>query len=319
MYMLRHAILENIWSKPAYILAILLEELRKEPGQRLKWLFWTDADTVVMNPKISLDVFLPPPEWAHVNLLTTEDGHGLNNGVFFIKVDPWSVELLAAVIAFPSYRPEVTLQYRDQSALAEILKMENFKLNYLLLPQRWFNAYQAELSDDSRRPWQINRGDLLVHFAGVPSRDERIRAFLDRAERRLAEWEIDYQNTTYPREIEEFWGAEHEKLAKGREEASKAVGDARALLENTRLQLAKHSSGMDDEDVEKVARGMGAVKQVLEEREDDSAAVMAATERLEEVCSLMGGKLVTTVNFFIGSWLAADRCKERSRGDGPAS
>ena len=35
---LRHAILDGIWSKPAYLLAVLLEELRKPDGQRLKWL-----------------------------------------------------------------------------------------------------------------------------------------------------------------------------------------------------------------------------------------------------------------------------------------
>lgn len=41
---LRHAILDGIWSKPAYILAVLLEELRKPDGQRLRWLLcalWT--------------------------------------------------------------------------------------------------------------------------------------------------------------------------------------------------------------------------------------------------------------------------------------
>ena len=67
---LRHAILDGIWSKPAYLLAVLLEELRKPEGQRLKWLLcvyedksqertlnfysWVDADTVVTNPKIPL-------------------------------------------------------------------------------------------------------------------------------------------------------------------------------------------------------------------------------------------------------------------------
>ena len=37
---LRHAILDGIWSKPAYILAVILEELRKPDGQRLKWLLY---------------------------------------------------------------------------------------------------------------------------------------------------------------------------------------------------------------------------------------------------------------------------------------
>ena len=37
---LRHAILDGIWSKPAYILAVLLEELRKPDRHRLRWLLY---------------------------------------------------------------------------------------------------------------------------------------------------------------------------------------------------------------------------------------------------------------------------------------
>jgi hypothetical protein len=40
MFVLRHSILENMWSKPAYILAVMLEEMRKPEGHRLKWLLW---------------------------------------------------------------------------------------------------------------------------------------------------------------------------------------------------------------------------------------------------------------------------------------
>ena len=40
MFVLRHPILENIWSKPAYILAALLEEMRKPEGNRLEWLLY---------------------------------------------------------------------------------------------------------------------------------------------------------------------------------------------------------------------------------------------------------------------------------------
>lgn len=39
MLVLRHGILDGIWSKPAYLLAVLLEELRKTEGHRLKWLW----------------------------------------------------------------------------------------------------------------------------------------------------------------------------------------------------------------------------------------------------------------------------------------
>ena len=38
LLVLRHRILDDTWSKPAYLLAILLEEMRKPEGHRLKWL-----------------------------------------------------------------------------------------------------------------------------------------------------------------------------------------------------------------------------------------------------------------------------------------
>lgn len=34
--LLRHSVLENTWSKPAYILAVMLEEMRKPEGHQLK-------------------------------------------------------------------------------------------------------------------------------------------------------------------------------------------------------------------------------------------------------------------------------------------
>lgn len=38
LLILRHSILDDVWSKPAYILAALLEEMRKPERDRLKWL-----------------------------------------------------------------------------------------------------------------------------------------------------------------------------------------------------------------------------------------------------------------------------------------
>jgi hypothetical protein len=84
---------------------------------------WNDADVVLMNPQISLDIFIPPsPEFDYVNLLETHDRHGLNNGVFLIKINDWSVKLLTAVLAFHHFRPVVELKYSEQSALDEMLK-----------------------------------------------------------------------------------------------------------------------------------------------------------------------------------------------------
>lgn len=49
MFVLRHPITESIWSKPAYILAALLEEMRKPEGNRLQWLLYATAFQVFVN------------------------------------------------------------------------------------------------------------------------------------------------------------------------------------------------------------------------------------------------------------------------------
>ena len=75
-----------------------------------------------MNPHIPLEIFLPPdPEWSHVNALVTNDHHGLNNGVFFVRVHEWSVWLMAATVAWKVYKPQVPLRFHDQTALGHLL------------------------------------------------------------------------------------------------------------------------------------------------------------------------------------------------------
>ncbi|KAL9129277.1 MAG: hypothetical protein Q9217_002224 [Psora testacea] len=282
MFVLRHPILENIWSKPAYILAALLEEMRKPEGNRLEWLFWVDADTVLMNPKIPLDIFLPPLEYPHIHLLCTRDPRYINNGVFFLRVHPWSISFISAVIAFPILRPEVKLEYKDQAAFGELLKEKEFKNNHIIVPQRWFNAYQRELDDDQQRSFQINRGDLLVHFPGVPHRHERMRTFIDRAERHLPEWELDVANTTLPREIEEFWIQEHQKLAKVRDEAVRVDEEAEALVKSMEGWMGRFGRELEGEKEESIRDAVEALKRTLYERGDDVDAVKEAVAKLHE-------------------------------------
>jgi hypothetical protein len=75
-----------------------------------------------MNPNIPLEIFLPPePEWSHINALVTNDHHGLNNGVFFLRVNEWSVWLMAATVAWKIYKPDIPLRFHDQTALGFLL------------------------------------------------------------------------------------------------------------------------------------------------------------------------------------------------------
>jgi hypothetical protein len=75
-----------------------------------------------MNPLLPLEAFLPPPELKHIHLLAANDRHGLNNGVFFLKVNDWALKLFAAALSFHHYRPDIPLKYTEQSAMEEVLK-----------------------------------------------------------------------------------------------------------------------------------------------------------------------------------------------------
>ena len=240
-----------------------------------------------MNPKISLDVFLPPAEFSQFHLLATEGENGLNTGVFFIKVHPWSIELLSATISFPVYLPDFPLPARDQSALSEVLKHPHFQDNYLVLPKDWFNAYQVEYDDDDRNhSWQINLGDLLVHFPEGQHQDERMRKYIDRAERHLPECEVDFKNTTFPKEIENFWASLHVEIAQDKGVIVN-VDEVEDLFTSTEQQLEDHREEMDDDDIKKVEDKMHALKKSLEQQDNelgDKEALLTASTKLREVC-----------------------------------
>lgn len=117
-FILRKQMLAGLWTKHACLLTIIGAELAKPASQRLKWLFWHDRDVILMNPHISLDVFLPPePEFGHVNLLVTRDRNGLNNGVFFVRVSEWSLKMFASALSVREYVPEAVLKYTEQSGM----------------------------------------------------------------------------------------------------------------------------------------------------------------------------------------------------------
>ncbi|KAI9886185.1 MAG: hypothetical protein M1823_002037 [Watsoniomyces obsoletus] len=262
IYVLRQEILNDVWTKPAYILSVLLKELAKPESERMKWLFWFDADTVLMNPNIPIELFLPPDEFSHIHLLVTNDLNGLNNGVFPIRVHPWSVRLLSAVVAFTTFRPDTHLVFRDQSALEEVLKEDTFKNNVVRLPQRWFNAYQSGSLKESIQAYQVRRGDLLVHFAGSPFREEAMSHWLELSEEHLPEWEIDLYHSSYPGEIKEFWQEKHIEAELAKENFRNKRIEALELIELTESQMKMLSGHLTAEERDDVFREKDALRNI---------------------------------------------------------
>lgn len=221
-FVLREQMLASYWSKPAYILRLLLTELEKPASERLEWLVWVDGDVVIMNPNVPLEIFLPPPDgWDHVHAVVTNDHRGLNNGVFFLRVHEWSVWLMNSCLNTQIHDPSLDLEFADQSALQYWLNQERFRNNTIHVPQRWFNAYagyrgaSTDLFADPMKPSykykanSVKEGDLLVHHAGHKSlRAQRMLPWIEVAEQHPPAWELPLNDTSYLGEIADFWEME---------------------------------------------------------------------------------------------------------------
>lgn len=241
LHVLREQILDTVWSKPAYILSLLLRELSKPEGERLDWIFWFDADTIILNPKVPIETFLPPAgrEFQDINLLYSKDWNGLNNGVFPVRVNQWAVNFFSAIVSFRHYKPDAPLPMRDQTAMDVVMNEPAFINGIQEVPQRWFNAYQGE-HNETLAPFQIRRGDMLVHFAGVGNREERMGFWLDRAEQHLDDWEVPVTSTSYPQERKDFW----DELRRSKEGKKVEMEEEREkvalLLANMDLQMGEY-------------------------------------------------------------------------------
>lgn len=142
------------YTKPAYLLAIVIAELLKPEDERLQWIFWFDGDTMILNPSTKLETFLPPNTsdvLNDVHLVISSNWDGLNSGAFALRVHPWTASMLSGVLAYPMYEKERTMKdrFRDQSAFQFLLTNSDSPLardpmmhlnHWAKVPMRWFNS-----------------------------------------------------------------------------------------------------------------------------------------------------------------------------------
>jgi len=99
----------KIWVLQSYVWRSLVDGL-------CEWIFYADADTLVMDPTIPLETFLPPatPEYADTSMLWAKDVNGFNAGVFLLKASWWTYSFLQRVATHPYYRPEKDHTFDEQ-------------------------------------------------------------------------------------------------------------------------------------------------------------------------------------------------------------
>ena len=165
-----------------------------------------DSDTIILNPNIPWTLFLPPPDFSNVYFIGTRDwggGSGFNAGVFFIRVNEWSVKLLTEVSALPDLQPDVQLGYNaEQAAFKWVLKKIGYPEHVLYQPIEWFNGFE----DSHGILPPVQDGDMLVHFAGLKDKKpEAMQKWLDRLDSAPYELQIPLKKTEYPANVDAYW------------------------------------------------------------------------------------------------------------------
>jgi lipopolysaccharide biosynthesis glycosyltransferase len=180
---------------------------------------------------VPLDLFVPPLD-EEINLLATHDDDGyFNGGVFFLRVDSWSLEFLVQVLAVPLIdRTHHVSLNKDHAALEQIMETSQFRSRVTYQPRTWYNAF------DYNKTYEGEVGDLMVHLTDVGGdKWARIDKYLGNLTSKVNPYEMPLQQTRYEKETESFWKRMHDsrkilKDAKEREKGHDKIKEAARRL-----------------------------------------------------------------------------------------
>lgn len=229
-----------------------------------------------MNPQIPLEIFIPPSDYEHINWLAGKDHNGLNAGVFLLRVNQWSLNLLNRCMTYKHYFPDEDYTFEEQSILARLTEKDSeFKDQSIYVPKGWFNAYFSSLNE-------VKPGLMLSHFPH-PDYKWHIYEWLrvleaDKDENYKPVYSRAVGDTDYPEEIKQFWQVRRrtEKALKGFERnINRGADPVKFGLEHEETkQLAEDFR----EKLEKIKDG-------VRYRTDDPNELDKMVTEAEEVCT----------------------------------
>jgi mannan polymerase II complex MNN10 subunit len=180
------------WSKIRATQRLLQEE-------NCTWVFWLDADTVIMNSEIRIQDFLPSDPTKDL-LLSVDTGGGYNAGVWLVHNTWWGRNFLDTWWNMKAFVKPVGLSHSgDNDALKAFMQNlpEEVILQHVLAPARCtFNSfikvvapndYEQVLTDLHQQDFYLaeayyHKGDFIAHVAGVDNKVDTLKMLLEAAE-----------------------------------------------------------------------------------------------------------------------------------------
>lgn len=167
-----------------------------------------DADSIILNNDIPVEIFLPPSDLKDVHLVAAQDQNGLNTGIMFLHVHPWTISFLTETMGYPLYLPEVDLgRSADQEGMRRVLNKttggpngQGYADGVFYLPRPWINTYEWDWAYEGKR------GDLLVHFPGLEERRwPHMAKWLNIVETTPQDWNLPLGETGYLNKTVMYW------------------------------------------------------------------------------------------------------------------
>ncbi|KAL6713675.1 hypothetical protein ACLMJK_009140 [Lecanora helva] len=211
-HVLRHDIVGKddfkvlVFGKLLYLQSLIVQEMARPFGKRAEWIVWFDVDTILLNQNIPWEAFLPPSDtFPDVHFLGNKDWNGYNCGVFFLRVNEWSVNFLTEASALPLLRPEVKLgvvgENYEQDAMVWVMNKEGYREHVVYQPRQWQNPF----FEGQNHELEYQKGDMMLHFAGLAKKHSSMGKWVDELDQSPDDFNIPLANLTLRADIAHFW------------------------------------------------------------------------------------------------------------------
>lgn len=136
----------------------LLLLLKAMENSEYRWVFWTDADALIMNTDLLLEDLID----ENYNLIINYDFNGFNAGHFLIRNCEWSRQFLKKAY---SHKEFIDDPEWEQGAMLAVLRESSYAAATKTVPQRLMNSFPDLYGQLLQATYQP--GDFILHFAGI--------------------------------------------------------------------------------------------------------------------------------------------------------
>ncbi|KAH7065348.1 hypothetical protein B0J12DRAFT_32696 [Macrophomina phaseolina] len=164
-YIMREQLSSNAYENFAtHMLSVLQAELSKLQPERLEWLYYFPETTIILNPNVPLELFLPPNEnstLASRHLLypertttSTSPPPDLAHTVFAAKIHEWTVDLFTTLVSRATTATEQTQHHDPSSSSNTVMPLPSLLAlppplspadHALALPTHWLNCWPPSI------------------------------------------------------------------------------------------------------------------------------------------------------------------------------